>query len=42
MLVSELPVYHDTYQLVLLIYRLAGTFPKLYRYTLGDTLCKEK
>ena len=40
MLVHELPVYVDTFQLVKAIYELGPKYPQAYRYTLGEPLCK--
>jgi len=41
MLVHELQVYKDTYELVKMIHQMSGRFPKLHRYTLGERLCKD-
>lgn len=35
---KELPLYRDTYELLSVITDLLKSFPKLYRYNLGDKL----
>jgi len=34
----ELPVYRDTYNLILKIYKCTKNFPKEYKYTLGQDM----
>lgn len=41
MLVHELQVYKDTYELVKMIFQIAGKLPKLYKFTIGENLCKD-
>lgn len=38
MVSEELPIYKDTYDLVHLFLNYTGTFPKRFKYTLGERL----
>ena len=38
---TELPVYRDTYQLVLNIFKMTKDFSKEYKYTLGQEMKKD-
>lgn len=38
---TELPVYRDTYQLILRVFELTKHFPREYRYTLGQDLKRD-
>lgn len=40
MLSRELPIYHKTFELVKEILFITGQYPKLYKYSLGEQLCK--
>lgn len=35
---TELPVYKDSYQLVLRVFEVTRDFPREYRYTLGQDM----
>jgi hypothetical protein len=37
-LYTELPVYRDTYQLILQVFEYTKDFPKEYKYTLGQDM----
>ena len=37
----DLPVYRDTYQLILKIYECTKDFPKEYKYTLGQDMKRD-
>jgi len=37
----DLPVYRDTYKLVLAVFELTKDFPKEYKYTLGQDMKRE-
>ena len=37
----ELPVYRDTYQLILKVYEVTGDFPKEYKYSLGQGMKRD-
>ena len=37
----ELPVYRDTYQLILKIFECTGHFPKEYKYSLGQDMKRD-
>ena len=37
----ELPVYRDTYQLILKVYEVTGDFPKEYNYSLGQDMKRD-
>ena len=37
----ELPVYRDTYQLILKIFEFTKDFPKEYKYTLGQDMKRD-
>lgn len=39
MLSAELPVYKKTFELVREIYQIARKFNKLYKYSLGQSMC---
>ncbi len=34
----NLPVYKDTYQLIMLIYEVTRQFPREYKYSLGQDM----
>lgn len=38
---TELPLYRDTYQLILKVFELTKHFPREYRYTLGQDLKRD-
>lgn len=40
-LYTELPVYGDTYQLILKIFEYTKDFPKEYKYTLGQDMKRD-
>lgn len=40
-LYTELPVYRDTYQLILRIFEFTREFSKEYKYTLGQDMKRE-
>ena len=40
-LYTELPVFKDTYQLVLLVYQCTRDFPREYKYTLGQDMKRD-
>ena len=37
----SLPVYRDTYQLILLLFKLVKEFPREYKYTLGQDMRRD-
>ena len=37
----ELPVYRDTYKLILKVYEVTGDFPKEYKYSLGQGMKRD-
>jgi hypothetical protein len=37
----DLPVYRDTYQLILKIFEVTKYFPKEYKYTLGQDMRRD-
>ena len=37
----ELPVYRDTYQLILKVFEVTGGFPKEYNYSLGQDMKRD-
>ncbi|MBQ6276939.1 MAG: four helix bundle protein [Bacteroidales bacterium] len=37
----ELPVYRDTYKLILMLYRYTHDFPREYKYTLGQDIKRD-
>jgi hypothetical protein len=37
----DLPVYQDTYRLILKIFELTGEFPREYKYTLGQDMKRD-
>jgi hypothetical protein len=37
----DLPVYRDTYQLILKIFEVTKYFPKEYKYTLGQDMKRD-
>jgi len=37
----ELPVYKDTYQLILFVYGITKEFPREYKYTLGQDMKRD-
>jgi len=37
----DLPVYRDTYQLILKIFEYTKDFPKEYKYTLGQDMKRD-
>lgn len=39
---TELPVYKDTYQLVLKVFEITRDFPREYRYTLGQDMKRDR
>ncbi len=41
MLHTELPVYHDTYQLILKVFEHTKDFSKEYKYTLGQDMKRD-
>ena len=41
MLYYELPVYKDTYQLLRLIYEVAGKFPREHKFDLGQNMKRD-
>ena len=40
-LYQTLPVYRDTYRMLLTLFRLTGHFPREYKYTLGQDLKRD-
>ena len=40
-LYTELPVYRDTYQLILQAFEYTKDFPKEYKYTLGQDMKRD-
>ena len=40
-LYTELPVYRDTYQLILKVFEYTKDFPKEYKYTLGQDMKRD-
>ncbi len=40
-LYSELPVYRDSYQLLLTVYRLSSSFTHEYKYSLGQDMKRD-
>ncbi len=40
-LYTNLPVYRDTYKLILLIYEVTKDFPKHYKYSLGQDMQRD-
>ena len=41
MLHTELPVYRDTYQLILKVFELTKDFSKEYKYTIGQDMKRD-
>ena len=37
----DLPVYRDTYQLILKVFECTGHFPKEYKYSLGQDMKRD-
>lgn len=37
----DLPVYKDTYKLILLVYEITKDFPREYKYTLGQDMKRD-
>ena len=37
----ELPVYKDTYQLILEVYAVTKDFPRAYKYSLGQDMKRD-
>ena len=37
----DLPVYRDTYKLILLVYEVTKDFPKQYKYSLGQDMQRD-
>lgn len=40
-LYTDLPVYKDTYQLVLKVFEVTGDFSREYKYTLGQDMKRD-
>lgn len=40
-LYTELPLYRDTYQLILKVYEITKEFSKEYKYTLGQDMKRD-
>lgn len=40
-LYNELPVYKDTYKLILEVFEMTKTFPREYKYTLGQDMKRD-
>jgi hypothetical protein len=40
-LIYDLPVYRDTYQLILKIFEVTKDFPKEYKYSLGQDMKRD-
>ena len=40
-LYNELPVYRDTYKLILEVFEITKTFPREYKYTLGQDMKRD-